>query len=200
MAHTKRLLLQNIYVGSIAGTYTSDEIGLDDAQGFAVVASAVPESPSDKTFTSGSVSLSVITISTHGYKFGLKVRFSTTGVLPSGISSGVDYYLTDLTSNTLLVSTSYANALAGSYVTLADGGSGTHTINVQTATPAVISFEGSIDGIVWPEIKNSRKEISSTAEMIEHEAAFYHKLRVKLNVASGQHTVNVKVLIKGGPF
>ena len=199
MAHTKRLLLETIYVGSIAGTLTSSVFNLDDAQGFAVVASATSESPENKTFLTSDITLSVITIASHGYKLGLKVRFTTTGVLPTGLSAGVDYYLTDLSTNTLLVSSSYANALAGSYLTIS-GGSGTHTINVQTATPINLELEATIDGLIWVKVNNSKKELSSESYLLEHETAFYHKMRVKLLVASGQYTVNAKVLIKGGPF
>jgi hypothetical protein len=200
MAHTKRLLLETIYVGSIAGTYTSSEFNLDDAQGFAIVASATADSLANKTFSSGDVSLSVITIASHGYKLGLKIRFTTTGVLPAGLSLATDYYLTDLTNNTLLVSTSYANALAGSYVTLTDGGSGTHTIAVQAASPVNLMLEGTIDGETWVFVNNSTKELSTEPYMLEHETAFYHKLRVLLIVASGQYNVNAKIMIKGGPF
>jgi hypothetical protein len=200
MAHTKRLLLETIYIGSIAGTYTSPEFNLDDAQGFAIVASASQDTIVDKTFTSANVSLSVITIASHGYKLGLKVRFTTTGTLPSGLSLATDYYLTDFSSNTLLISTSYANALAGSYVTLTDGGSGTHTINIQTASPVDILLQGTIDGSTWVYVNNSTKELSSVPYMLEHETAFYHKLRVLLVVASGQYSVNAKIMIKGGPF
>jgi len=200
MVHTKRLLLETIYVGSIAGTYTSPEFNLDDAQGFAIVASATADSISNETFTSSDVALSVITIAAHGYKLGLKVRFTTTGTLPSGLSLATDYFLTDLTENSLLVSTSYANALAGNYVTLADGGSGTHTISIQTSTPVNIMLEGTIDNEIWVNINNSAKELSSEPYLLEHEIAFFHKLRVLLVVDGGQYSVNAKIMIKGGPF
>jgi hypothetical protein len=200
MAHTKRLLLETIYVGSIAGTYTSDPISLDDAQGFVVVASATADSLSNKTFASGDVALSVITIAAHGYKLGLKVRFTTTGTLPAGLSLATDYFLTDLTDNSLLVSTSYANALAGNYVTLSDGGTGTHTISVQPSTPVNIILQGTIDNEIWVKVNNSAKELSIEPYPLEHEISFFHKIRVLLVVDGGQFSVNAKIMIKGGPF
>lgn len=200
MSHLRRLLLKEIYVGEIAGSYTSEEINLDEAQGFAIVASASPMTIANKTFTSSEVSLSTVTISAHGYALGLKVRFTTTGSLPSGLSAGVDYYLTPITSNTFIISTSYENVLSGSYVTLSDGGSGTHTVVVQDFVPVNMHLEGSIDGSIWCFINNSTKELNETPYMLEHESAFYHKVRIKLSVYGGQHDVNVKIMIKGGPF
>lgn len=192
-----RNLLQTINTGSIASDYLSSEIDLDQSLGFCVVSSAVVEAVVDKTFTSSDVALSTITIANHGYAFGLKVRFTTTGVLPSGLSAGVDYYLTNLTTSTLLVSSSIANLNAGSYVTLADGGSGTHTIDVQSALTPYVEFYGSIDDENYFLVPNSRKELSEDLFPIEYQAAFFHKLKVKIAVPSGQFTVNCKIMVKG---
>lgn len=60
-----------------------------------------------------------------------KVRFTTTGTLPTNLSIDTDYWLVRLTATTANVATSYRNALAGTYVTYADTGSGTHTMRIQ---------------------------------------------------------------------
>lgn len=59
-----------------------------------------------------------------------RVRFTTTGTLPTGLSLATDYYVIKLTDTTISVATSYANAVAGTAVAITTGtGSGTHTLN-----------------------------------------------------------------------
>jgi len=63
---------------------------------------------------------------------GTEVKFSTTGTLPSGLSTDTTYYMIYQSATTFKVATSMANALAGTAVTIADTGTGTHTAEIQT--------------------------------------------------------------------
>jgi hypothetical protein len=59
-----------------------------------------------------------------------RIQVSTTVTLPTGLSAATDYYVIKLTDTTCKVATSYANAVAGTAVSVTAGtGSGTHTIN-----------------------------------------------------------------------
>lgn len=60
-----------------------------------------------------------------------QVRFTTTGTLPTGLSLNTDYWIVRVSATTARVATSLANAVAGTVVAYTDGGSGTHTMNVQ---------------------------------------------------------------------
>jgi len=57
-----------------------------------------------------------------------KVRFTTTGTLPTGLSLNTDYWLVRQGATTSKVATTYANAIAGTVVAYTDGGTGTHTL------------------------------------------------------------------------
>lgn len=65
-----------------------------------------------------------ITIPNHGFVNGNKVLFSTTGVLPAGISDGDLYYVISAAANTFQISTS----IGGSATDITDYGSGLHTV------------------------------------------------------------------------
>lgn len=62
---------------------------------------------------------------------GIKVKFTTTGTLPAGLSTGTYYYLIYQSATTFKVASSLANALAGTAIDITDTGSGTHTVQVQ---------------------------------------------------------------------
>ncbi len=63
---------------------------------------------------------------------GRKVRFSTTGTLPAGLSAGVDYRLNRVSATTYRVTTTALDAAAGTnLITFTDSGSGTHELTLQ---------------------------------------------------------------------
>lgn len=82
------------------------------------------------TFTASSSSGLLLTY-TNDFKPYTKVRFTTTGALPTGLAINTDYWLVRVSSTTARVATSYANALAGTVVSYTDGGSGTNTLIIQ---------------------------------------------------------------------
>lgn len=70
-----------------------------------------------------------------------RVQFTTSGVLPTGLSAATDYYVIKITDTTIKVATSYANAVAGTAVGITNGsGSGTNTL--QTLLPRYTSGAG----------------------------------------------------------
>jgi microcystin-dependent protein len=71
---------------------------------------------------------SVITRANHGLATGQIVYFTTTGALPTGITANTRYWVNTLTTSTFRLSTSLANALAGTSITTSGTQSGTHTV------------------------------------------------------------------------
>jgi hypothetical protein len=58
-----------------------------------------------------------------------RVRFTTSGVLPTGLAVATDYFVIKLTDNTIKLASSYANAVAGTAISIINGsGSGTNTL------------------------------------------------------------------------
>jgi len=60
-----------------------------------------------------------------------KVRFTTTGTLPTGLSLATDYWLKRQGATTAKVATSFANAIAGTFIAYTDAGTGTHTLTAR---------------------------------------------------------------------
>lgn len=59
-----------------------------------------------------------------------RIRLTTTGTLPTGVTTATDYFVIKLTDTTCKLASSYANAVAGTAISITSGtGSGTHTIN-----------------------------------------------------------------------
>jgi hypothetical protein len=65
------------------------------------------------------------------WKHLTKVRFTTSGTLPAGLSLNTDYWLIRTGATTATVASSLANAIAGTLIDITDTGSGTHTLTVQ---------------------------------------------------------------------
>ena len=80
-----------------------------------------------KTFLDAGVNTGteVITSTAHGFTDGDMVYLTTTGTLPTGLSTGTLYYVISATTDTFKLSTSYGGAAVN--ITAAAGG-GTHTI------------------------------------------------------------------------
>lgn len=79
------------------------------------------------TFTASSSSGLLLTFANDWQSF-TKVRFTTTGTLPTGLSLNTDYWLVRVSATTARVATSFANAIAGTVIAFTDAGSGTHTL------------------------------------------------------------------------
>lgn len=69
-----------------------------------------------------------------------RCRLTTTGTLPAGLALATDYYVIKISDTTIYFATSYANAVAGTFINITDAGTGTHTIN--TLLPRYTSGAG----------------------------------------------------------
>lgn len=68
---------------------------------------------------------------TNDFKTFTKVRFTTSGTLPAGLSLATDYWLIRASSTTASVAASLSDAIAGTAIDITDAGSGTHTLTIQ---------------------------------------------------------------------
>ncbi len=82
------------------------------------------------TVTASSSSGLLLTF-TNDFTTYTQVRFTTTGTLPTGLSTDTDYWLIRVSATTARVATSLANAVAATAIAYTDGGTGTHTMTVQ---------------------------------------------------------------------
>lgn len=79
----------------------------------------------------------VITATAHTLTPGVRLRFTTTGTLPTGLSLNTDYYIiaTGITPNTFQVSLTPG----GAAVATSSAGSGTHSMTIYSGDDAIIS-------------------------------------------------------------
>lgn len=197
MSALKRLAFEEVYVGGLGGTY-SKIFNLEYSTGFAIIASATDTTPSPFTFLPTDILMSMFIIkNNHGCETGLKVRFSSSGTLPSGLSAGVDYYLIRNTSDALEVASSLQNAFDGVGITFGSDGTGTHTITPEAAVTPTITLEASLDLEVWAPISGINVPLTATPYLIESETAYYHYLKVIVNVEGGQYNLYSKLMSKG---
>jgi len=127
---------------SITGTSSTTSTGL----GYVTSGlSAVTGAMTPVTVTITIAAPGVVSWTAHGQPAGAAVVFKTTGALPTGLTAGTIYYVsvTGLTANAFSVSTTQANALAGTNITTSGSQSGTQTgIALQTASFTPLAGRG----------------------------------------------------------
>jgi hypothetical protein len=81
------------------------------------------------TFTASNDTGNLLLTYANDFKTLTKIRCTNAGGgLPTGLSVSTDYWLIRQSATTARVATSYANALAGTYIAYTDGGTGVHTL------------------------------------------------------------------------
>jgi len=114
---------------SVNGFWTVSATGLT-ANAFQVTTTetgTINATRSSKTVTFATGNTTTATTSTaHGLSNGDSIQFTTSGTLPTGLSTGVTYYIINRTDLTFIVSDTYN----GNSVITTSAGSGTHTVNV----------------------------------------------------------------------
>lgn len=74
----------------------------------------------------------VCTLSTHGFRTGIKVRVSNSGgALPAGLVAATDYWIIVLSANTFKFASTLLDAQVGNPLDLTTNGTGTNTVTPQ---------------------------------------------------------------------
>lgn len=113
--------------------------------GYSLVSSEIALSTSDHAllavddFTADDTNDTLTTASAHHLLPGDRVRVSSTGTLPAGLSAGTDYWVRTRPSATEITLGSTQNASAN--VDITDSGSGTHSIEVAPPLKEVTDAE-----------------------------------------------------------
>lgn len=105
-------------------------------------AKVTPTTPVAGTFTVV-YTTGIFTQTAHGYTLGLVGQASNSGgALPAGLSTSTNYYVIPITANTYYLASSYANAVAGTAITLTGNGTGTQTFTPTTASGMTVGCYG----------------------------------------------------------
>lgn len=158
--------VQKVNPVSVVQNVSGDVIDLTKAGGVALVSNITVDTNANAAFTSAAVSTinSTITLTAHGFKTGLKVQFTTSGSLPTGLVTSTNYFIIAVDANTISLGSSLVNALAGTKITLSAAGSGSSSCNPVALAGATIQMQWSLDQVTWIPI--------STATAISASAVF----------------------------
>jgi hypothetical protein len=122
------------YAVTAAATVVPNTLKLIDVLGWyrvtTVTTTTAQATINANTFTASSSSGLLLTYANDWTSFS-KVRFTTSGTLPTGLALNTDYWLVRVSATTARVSTSFANAIAGTVIAFTDAGSGTHTLTAR---------------------------------------------------------------------
>lgn len=80
----------------------------------------------------------VVTDTAHGMYGGQKIQIATTGALPTGVAVATTYWVVPIDANTYSLSSSLANAQAGTKLNTSGSQSGVHTLTAKTITLSTI--------------------------------------------------------------
>jgi hypothetical protein len=105
---------------------------------------------SPATFTITIAAPGVLTYTYATLTEGMAITLATTGSLPTGLTSGTVYFVGGVSGTTFKLATTFANALAGTYITTSGTQSGTHyvlsngipvtSLGGASDVPAVVNF------------------------------------------------------------
>lgn len=128
-----------------------------------------------------------ITMAAHGYATGLKVRLTTTGTLPAGVSLATDYWVIKVDANTIKLADSLAHSAAGTAVNITDTGTGVHTVTATALAGASIKLQYSNDNKNWEDVDNSSVSITTTGSHLWSDAtAKYAFVKIVMVMTAGQ--------------
>lgn len=126
--------------GQLPGTATNDNATAGNVG--ELMTSSCPSAATTATVTITIAAPGVITWTAHGFTTACPVVFTTSGALPTGLTSGTVVYVvpSSVTANTFTVASSLANALAGTAITTTGSQSGTQTSTAGAAAATTVAL------------------------------------------------------------
>lgn len=145
-----------------------------------------------------------VTIPTHGLTTGLKGQLTTTGTLPAGVTTGVDYFIIALTANTVQFASSLALAQAGTALVLTDTGTD-NAVNTFTPTSiagATVKLQKSNDSLNSPPVnwtdEGSATNITVDANLwLEKVNPTGNWMRLVYTITAGRFSTASTIVVKG---
>lgn len=193
-----RLLKDNepiLAQGVTSAVISSTALNIGKVLGYSIVGSGIDTTPTPKTFTSA-IGNNIQSIS-HGFSTGLIGQFTTTGSLPTGLSTSTNYYIIYIDSNQYQVANSQANAIAGTPVVLSGTGAGSFNPTSSGVT-ATVYLQASNDNVNFYMVSNSSQNLTSSniGFFWNNSDCHYKWVRLQCNVSVGQLTFNAFATVK----
>jgi len=138
------------------------------------------------------------TIPSHGLTTGLKGRLTTTGTLPAGVTTGVDYFVIMIDEDTIQLAASLSDALDGVPIDITTLGSN-GAVNTFTATSvsANVKLRQSNDGINWTDLTNATNITVDAVIYLEKVDPTAQYAQVYFTITAGRISADSLILVKG---
>lgn len=155
-----------------------------------------------KVFASTAVNTAtyVVNIPSHGLVTGLLGQMTTTGTLPTGLSTATNYWIIAVDANNIAFASTLANANAGTKIALTAQGSGNDTFTPTAIAGATMLYQVSQDGANWANWTTAAPLTSGTnIAVIPPLGAVpgFRYVRPYFALTSGQLSVQVQTVTKG---
>jgi len=140
-----------------------------------------------------------LTIPSHGFTTGFKVRLTTTGTLPAGLATGTDYFVIKIDDDTIQLAASLDDALDGIPVDITDQGSD-EAVNTATGVAlsgASVTFQKSNDGTNWINIQSATTITVDGSVAIEQANVSYRYFKAVKALTAGQVDLKALTLVIG---
>jgi hypothetical protein len=186
--------------------WDSEDMGVTDRnQHLSVQVIYADAAPAAKTFLDANVDVdtNIITIASHGFVTGVKVAATSAGTLPGGLSA-TNYYVIYVTSGTIKLASTLANAEAGTAVDITSAaGGGTHTLTPATSSGNVIKLQASnvpspsssATSTEWTDVASATTTIATSSGSVIWTVAARpcRHYRVVYTPSAGQVTLGIYV-------
>lgn len=172
--------------------------------GATIRAILLEEDPTAIATVTADAGTDVITATGHDFVNGIRVKFTTTGTLPAGLSTGITYRVVNVSGSTFKVAieANYSKTArtATSAVDITDAGTGTHSVTEQAFDE---TLDSDMDLFIRKEVstyQGSGRQSSSAlpAATISGTAASIAQQTFVFTPTTGTITFRYCLLIKGG--
>lgn len=168
--------------------------------------------PAAVVFASADINITDNTLTKAGAVLwtGAKGQFTTSGVLPTGISAATNYWiiLSDLNTGTYKVATSLNNALAGTAVDITNAGSGNQTFTPTSISGGALAFQrtnviDSATGAIsttaadWQDIETETAVTADATVWFTKIGPEYLAFRVRATTSDGSYQAKLFYVVRG---
>jgi hypothetical protein len=139
-----------------------------------------------------------ITKTAHGFATGLKGRLTTNGTAPTGLSTGVDYFVIVVDDDTFQLAASLDDANAGTAIDITGYGLGTQTYTATALAGGTIKLQHRLDSSMsWVDVASSSSNVTVTASFPwDKDAPNYGQVKVVYTLTAGQLSVVTKAVVR----
>ncbi len=180
----------------LRGVLSAPEVHNEDDSGAGSIAVAVTNAGVNSEVD---VDADTITIPSHGYLDGYLVQLTSTGTLPSPLTTATDYFVIVVNANTIQLAESLEDALDGVAIDIEDQGSdgAVNTSTGESLSGASVTFQKSNDGEHWVNIQSATSITNDGTVFISQPNVSYRYFRAVKAISAGAFDLAALTLVIG---